>query len=57
MHLEGVSESVIPEVNIPTGAPRRYRFRDDLSVVEVGYLGDVAAVEAAAASVARQAGG
>jgi bisphosphoglycerate-dependent phosphoglycerate mutase len=57
MHLEGVSESVIPEVNIPTGAPRRYRFRDDLSVAEVGYLGDVAAVEAAAASVARQAGG
>jgi 2,3-bisphosphoglycerate-dependent phosphoglycerate mutase len=57
MHLEGVSESVIPEVNIPTGAPRRYRFRDDLTVAEVGYLGDAAAVAAAADAVARQAGG
>lgn len=55
MHLEGVPESEIPEVNIPTGAPRRYRFHDDLSVAEVGYLGDQAAVEAAAAAVARQA--
>ena len=57
MHLEGVSEAEIPEVNIPTGAPRRYRFRDDLTVAEVGYLGDAAAIEAAAAAVARQAGG
>ena len=57
MHLEGVAESEIPEVNIPTGVPRRYRFGDDLTVAEVGYLGDAAAVEAAAAAVARQAGG
>ena len=55
MHLEGVSESEIPGVNIPTGAPRRYRFRDDLTVAEAGYLGDAAAIEAAAAAVARQA--
>lgn len=57
MHLEGVSESEIPEINIPTGVPRRYRFADDLSVTEVGYLGDAAAIDAAAAAVARQAGG
>ncbi len=57
MHLEGVPESEIPEVNIPTGAPRRYRFADDFSVTDVGYLGDEAAIEAAAAAVARQAGG
>ena len=57
MHLEGVSESEIPEINIPTGVPRRYRFADDLSVTEAGYLGDAAAIDAAAAAVARQAGG
>ncbi|MDA0371454.1 MAG: 2,3-diphosphoglycerate-dependent phosphoglycerate mutase [Actinomycetota bacterium] len=57
MHLEGVSESEIPEINIPTGVPRRYRFAVDFSVTEVGYLGDAAAIDAAAAAVARQAGG
>ncbi len=57
MHLEDVSESDIPEINIPTGVPRRYRFADDFSVTEVCYLGDAVAIEAAAAAVARQAGG
>jgi len=56
MHLEGVSADQIAELNIPTGVPRRYEFTDDLSVRSVGYLGDAAAVKAAADAVARQAG-
>ena len=34
MHLEGVSRDEIPEVNVPTGVPRRYEF-DDASTVAV----------------------
>ena len=56
MHLEGISPDEIAELNIPTGAPRRYSFTDDLSVRSAGYLGDAEAVAAAAAAVARQAG-
>lgn len=56
MHLEQISRDEIAELNIPTGAPRRYTFDDDLRVVDAGYLGDVEAVAAAAALVARQAG-
>ena len=57
MHLEGISSAAIAELNIPTGAPRRYRFDDDLGVSEAAYLGDATAVAAAAAAVAAQAGG
>lgn len=56
MHLESITPDAIAELNIPTGAPRRYRFDSDLSVTEARYLGDAAAIEAAAAAVARQAG-
>ncbi len=56
-HLEGVADDDIPEVNIPTGAPRRYLFDDDLTVTSADYLGDPEAVAAAAAEVAAQAGG
>ena len=55
-HLEDVSDAEISEVNIPTGAPRQYAFDDHLAVTSAAYLGDAAAVEAAAAAVARQAG-
>jgi 2,3-bisphosphoglycerate-dependent phosphoglycerate mutase len=55
-HLEGISADEIAELNIPTGAPRRYVFDDQLRVVEAAYLGDPDAVAAAAAAVARQAG-
>ena len=55
-HLENVSDAEISEVNIPTGAPRQYEFDDHLGVTSAAYLGDAAAVEAAAAAVARQAG-
>ena len=56
-HLEGIPDDAIAELNIPTGAPRRYRFDDDLRVVDAAYLGDAEAVAAAAAAVAAQAGG
>lgn len=53
-HLEGVSDDDIADVNIPTGAPRQYRFDDRLGVVSAEYLGDQEAVAAAAAAVAAQ---
>jgi 2,3-bisphosphoglycerate-dependent phosphoglycerate mutase len=56
MHLEGVSRDEIAELNIPTGAPRRYTFDDHLALTSVEYLGDAEAVAAAAAAVAAQAG-
>jgi 2,3-bisphosphoglycerate-dependent phosphoglycerate mutase len=55
-HLEGISDGDIIELNIPTGAPRRYVLDDDLRVVDAHYLGDADAVAAAAAAVAKQAG-
>src|SRR5215203_583997 len=53
-HLEGISDDAIPGLNIPTGAPRQYRFDDDLNVIEAAYLGDAEAIAAAAEAVARQ---
>ena len=55
-HLDDVSDDEIAEVNIPTGAPLRYRLDADLAVLERGYLGDADAIAAAAEAVARQAG-
>ena len=55
-HLEDISDADIAELNIPTGAPRRYVLDDDLRVVDAAYLGDAAAVAVAAAAVAKQAG-
>jgi 2,3-bisphosphoglycerate-dependent phosphoglycerate mutase len=57
MHLEGVSADDIAELNIPTGAPRRYEFDAALRATSAEYLGDADAVAAAAAKVAAQAGG
>jgi 2,3-bisphosphoglycerate-dependent phosphoglycerate mutase len=56
MHLESISADEIAELNIPTGAPRRYTFDDQLGVREASYLGDAEAIAAAAAAVAKQAG-
>ena len=56
MHLEHIDRDEIAEVNIPTGAPRRYTFDAHLDVVSADYLGDVDAVARAAAAVAAQAG-
>ena len=55
-HLEDVSDDEIADVNIPTGAPRRYTFDDTMNVTSAEYLGDAEAVAAAAAAVAAQAG-
>jgi 2,3-bisphosphoglycerate-dependent phosphoglycerate mutase len=55
-HLEQVSDEAIADINIPTGAPRRYTFDDHLAVASAEYLGDANAVAAAADAVARQAG-
>ena len=57
MHLEHVGEDDIAELNIPTGAPRRYEFDAGFEVKSAEYLGDAEAVAAAAAAVAAQAGG
>ncbi|NDD96422.1 MAG: 2,3-diphosphoglycerate-dependent phosphoglycerate mutase [Actinobacteria bacterium] len=56
MHLEGISEDAIAELNIPTGAPRRYSFDGSMKVTSAEYLGDAAAVAAAADAVSKQAG-
>ena len=56
MHLERISASEIAEINIPTGAPRLYRFDSDLLVTSAEYLGDQALIAAKAAAVAAQAG-
>ena len=55
MHLEGISRDDIAELNIPTGAPRRYTFDQDLRVTSARYLGDQEAVAAAVVAVAEQA--
>lgn len=57
MHLEDISANDIPELNIPTGAPRRYTFDAGLRVTSAEYLGDADAIASAAAKVAAQAGG
>ncbi len=61
MHIEGISAADIAEVNVPTGVPRLYTLRPDstvgLVVSAARYLGDAAAIAAAADAVAKQAGG
>ena len=54
-HLEHISDTDIAELNIPTGAPRRYTFDAALHATSAAYLGDAEAVAAAAAAVAAQA--
>jgi 2,3-bisphosphoglycerate-dependent phosphoglycerate mutase len=54
-HLDGIDESTIVGVNIPTGIPLRYDLDDDLRPVTAGgtYL-DPAAAEEAIVAVANQ---
>ena len=54
MYLESISQADIAELNIPTGVPRRYVFDSSMKVTDVAYLGDQAAIAAAAAAVANQ---
>jgi 2,3-bisphosphoglycerate-dependent phosphoglycerate mutase len=53
-HLEHISDSDIVGVNVPTGFPRVYDLRDDLTVAGVRYLPDDATAAAAALAVANQ---
>ena len=53
--LDGMSEADIVEFNIPTGVPIRYELAADLSSRGRRFLGDPAAVAAAAEAVRRQA--
>ncbi|MBI5668797.1 MAG: 2,3-bisphosphoglycerate-dependent phosphoglycerate mutase [Chloroflexi bacterium] len=39
MALDDIPEADIPELNIPTGVPRRYLIRTDGTILERGYLG------------------
>ena len=55
-HLDGISDADIVELNIPTGVPLVYELDDRLGVLDKHYLGDQAAIEAATAAVAGQAG-
>jgi 2,3-bisphosphoglycerate-dependent phosphoglycerate mutase len=53
--LDGLSDDEITGFNIPTGIPIAYELDDRLAPLRREFLGDPAAVEAAAAAVANQA--
>src|SRR5437762_913154 len=53
-YLDGVSDSDIVELNIPTGIPLVYELDADLKPLTHYYMGDQAAIEAAAQAVANQ---
>jgi 2,3-bisphosphoglycerate-dependent phosphoglycerate mutase len=55
-HLEHISEAEIPELNVPTGMPRLYRFQDDLSFAQPPRYLDEAAARAGAEKVKKQTG-
>jgi 2,3-bisphosphoglycerate-dependent phosphoglycerate mutase len=52
--LDGLSESAIVELNIPTGVPLLYELDERLAPLSSRYLGDAAAVQAAAEAVRAQ---
>ncbi|MFT3904721.1 MAG: 2,3-diphosphoglycerate-dependent phosphoglycerate mutase [Steroidobacteraceae bacterium] len=52
--LDNLSEADIIELNIPTGVPLLYTLDAQLQPVSSGYLGDAAAIAAAAEAVKRQ---
>ena len=61
-HLDGISDTDIPELNIPTGVPLRYEIGPDMLPTEAKptaqrYLGDPDAIAEKAAAVAAQASG
>jgi 2,3-bisphosphoglycerate-dependent phosphoglycerate mutase len=53
--LEGISDDEIAELNVPTGVPRLYELDAALKPQRAEYLGDAAAIAAAAEAVANQA--
>jgi 2,3-bisphosphoglycerate-dependent phosphoglycerate mutase len=52
--LDGMSDADIVEFNIPTGVPIQYELDDTLKPKSRRFLGDAAAIKAAADAVARQ---
>jgi len=52
--LDHVSENEIVELNIPTGVPLLYELDRELKPLASRYLGDPAAIAAAAEAVRRQ---
>ncbi len=55
-HLDGISDTDIAGLNIPTGIPLLYELDEQLRPARSRYLGDPEAARAAAEAVARQAG-
>ena len=55
-YLDGISDSEIVELNIPTGIPLVYELDADLKPIRRFYLGDPDAARSAAEAVAEQAG-
>lgn len=53
-HLEKIGDDQIVELNVPTGMPRLYQFKDDLALAEAPRYLDEAAAKAGAAAVAAQ---
>jgi len=54
-YLDGISDSEIVELNIPTGIPLVYELDADLKPIRRFYLGDPDAARSAAEAVAKQA--
>jgi 2,3-bisphosphoglycerate-dependent phosphoglycerate mutase len=52
--LDGLTEEQIVELNIPTGVPLLYELTPELERQSSRYLGDPAAIAAAAEAVRRQ---
>jgi 2,3-bisphosphoglycerate-dependent phosphoglycerate mutase len=52
--LDGMSDSEIVEFNIPTGVPIHYELDSSLKPISRRFLGDPAAIKAAAEAVAKQ---
>jgi 2,3-bisphosphoglycerate-dependent phosphoglycerate mutase len=55
-HLDGMSDEEVTQLNIPTGIPLVYELDDEIRAIRRYYLGDREKAEAAAKSVAEQAG-
>jgi 2,3-bisphosphoglycerate-dependent phosphoglycerate mutase len=53
-HFDGISDSDIVELNVPTGIPLVYELSESLEAVNRFYLGDPETVAAAQAAVAAQ---
>ena len=53
-HLEGIGDNDILELNVPTGMPRLYRFKEDLTFAEAPRYLDEAAAKAGAEAVKNQ---